>query len=25
MGHLTALGTTPHEARARALEGFARL
>lgn len=25
MGHLTALGTTPHEARARALEAFARL
>ncbi len=25
MGHLTALGTTPHEARARALEGFGRL
>jgi 5-(carboxyamino)imidazole ribonucleotide synthase len=25
MGHLVALGTTPHEARARVLEGFARL
>lgn len=25
MGHLTALGATPHEARARALEAFARL
>ena len=25
MGHLTAFGTTPHEARARALEAFARL
>jgi 5-(carboxyamino)imidazole ribonucleotide synthase len=25
MGHLTALGATPHEARARALEAYARL
>lgn len=25
MGHLTALGTTPHEARARALDSFSRL